>query len=240
MPRSHFRGWCGLGLLCAVAAASASAENWTVSWEGNDFPENEGWERDLWGPAPIRFLLGGVMTEDTRQTIELWDQYKLYHSIDCGPGETFFVSWRVLVHEVIGAVGVDPGVWLKTDNHRRMDFLLGVDHVQTHNFITIAEFEPGMFHTFEFRSSDMETFTFSVDGVQTYQGSLSPSAYASTLGWGDVIYGAASLANWKYVRFGVVPESSPAAFVLALAVTARRARRRRAGLEAHAGRRNNT
>ncbi len=193
-----------LALLVVGCVSAGSAEEYWVTWEGNDFPENEGWERDLWGPEPIRILEDGMMTLDTRETIALWDAYKMYRSLDPGPGEVFLLQWRIRVDEVTG--GTDPGLWLKTDNYRSIDFYLGIDHVDLPGFVTIAEFEPWVFHTFEFRSSDMETFEFRLDGILTYEGTLLPSGYSSTVGWGDIVYGASSLATWDYVRFGIVPE----------------------------------
>jgi len=143
----------------------------------------------------------------------------MYRSLDPEPGEVFLLQWRVRVDEVNG--GIDPGVWLKTDDYRSMDFRLAIDHVEIPQFITIAEFEPGVLHTFEFRSADMETFEFRLDGVLTYEGTMLPSGYSSTVGWGDIVYGASSLATWDYVRFGVVPEPA-SALLMGVALVVRR------------------
>jgi hypothetical protein len=209
-----------LAILASFATAGR-AEPWTVTWDGNDYPENEGWYRDLWGPPDIRTLNpDSTMTLDTRQTVELWDTYLMWRPLNPGPGETFFLTFRVRVSEITG--GIDPGVWFKTDNFKSIDFLLSMDHVEIPFFITIAQFEPGVFHTFECLSSDMQTFRFFVDDQFAYEGNFLPSGYQSTMAWGDIVYGASSLATWDFLSFGVVPEVSTGLLLVVLPLIRRR------------------
>ncbi len=218
-----------LAAVLAGTAGFAHAEPWTVTWDGNDYPENEGWYRDLWGPPDIRTLnADGTMTLDTRITPQLWDTYLMWRPLNPGPGETFFLSFRVCVSEVNGYY--DPGVYFKTDNFKGIDFLLAMDHVEIPFFITIAQFEPGVFHTFECLSSDMQTFRFFVDGAFTYEGTFLADSYPPMMAWGDIVRGASSLATWDFLSFGVVPEVSTGALPFVLLFFQRRDRGQRARL----------
>src|SRR5262245_3165514 len=90
------------GLLLA-ATVSARAEQYWVAWEGNDYPENEGWERIVDGPGPAtRSIHEGVMTLDGRWDRQVDDYYRMDRTLDPGMGESFVLQWRVRVVEVIG------------------------------------------------------------------------------------------------------------------------------------------
>ena len=44
----------------------AGAEPYWIAYEGNDFPENEGWERYVTGPPAVRWLEDGSLFVDSR------------------------------------------------------------------------------------------------------------------------------------------------------------------------------
>ena len=69
-----------------------------------------------------------------------------------------------------------------------------------------ASFEPGVAHTFDFRSGDMRTYVLAIDGVPAISGNFWLSLTPSRALWGDMVGGGGSLARWDYFRFGVVPE----------------------------------
>ena len=71
-----------------------------------------------------------------------------------------------------------------------------------------APFEANVSHEFEFRSTDMRSYTLLIDGAPAINGSFWPSLTASRVGWGDGIQGGRSLSRWEYFRVGVVPEPS--------------------------------
>jgi len=198
-----------LSTLCALTA-SATAEPYWYAYEGNDFPENEGWERIVDGPQPAeRTLADGIMTIDGLADRQIDDYYRMERSIDAGPGGEFVMDWRLRVDEVIGhpLALYDPGVAVWSDDDWAVSLLFGTDFVYSlYENIQIAV-DPGVYHTWEFRSSDMRSYDLMVDGALIRTGLFwEPTFERSKVTWGDKARGSASLADWDYLRFGVVPE----------------------------------
>jgi hypothetical protein len=74
-----------------VLAMPARAEPYWIAYEGNDFPENEGWWH-IWGPEPgERWIEDSVFVLDTLRDTHIADFYvmNMWGSLDPGPGETF-------------------------------------------------------------------------------------------------------------------------------------------------------
>jgi len=209
-----------MGILGGAFAGVARGEPYWVAWEGNDFPENEGWERYHYGakgPSADRSLTGGIMTLDGLASIEIVDGYRLDRPLDPGPGEEFVVRWGLRVNEVASDYPYDPGLAVYSDDAWHFVLVIGVDEV--HSVLEQEEigFEPGVFHAWEFRSRDMRSYTLLVDGSVIRTGSfLASGAVESRVDWGDVVAGANSHSDWDYFRFGVVPE--PASWVSLLAL----------------------
>ena len=187
----------------------ASADEYWIAYEGNDFPENEGWWH-IWGDVRAdRRIEDGSLVIDGLADIRIVDFYQMpmNGTLDPGPGETFIMQWRLRVDEVVSRRGLDPGVSVFSDDMWAVSLRFGEDRVESVFETNVrATFEPGVFHEFELRSSDMRSYQFLIDGELAINGSFWFSLIESRVGWGDVIEGARSLSRWDYVRFGVVPE----------------------------------
>ena len=77
-------------------------------------------------------------------------------------------------------------------------------------------FEPMEFHEWEFRSSDMRSYTLYLDGIVAQTGMFTYTGVVnSRMSWGDLVYGANSNSDWDYFRYGIVPEPSTCILLLA-------------------------
>ena len=199
----------------ALTVSTASADQYWIAYEGDDYPENEGWTRN-WGDwtgqyhgGAIRSLNSGVLTYDSLHDDGVFDfsYIEMPGQIDPGPGELFVMEWRLKVDEVNGIY--DPGVALFSDMSRGLGFgftecelIGGFEHGLT---IPIA---PGLFHEYRVQSWNMLTYELYIDNVLAKQGLFTDTVTASYVGWGDNVQGAASIHHWDYFHFGVVPEAS--------------------------------
>ncbi|MCA9245420.1 MAG: hypothetical protein KDA32_15810, partial [Phycisphaerales bacterium] len=64
-------------VVAALAASPAAAEPYRIAYEGNDFPEDEGWHRVTTGGGAERTLEDGVLTLDGLASIETNDVYSM-------------------------------------------------------------------------------------------------------------------------------------------------------------------
>src|SRR5262245_4076497 len=113
-----------LWIVIAVTA-SAQAEQYWVAWEGNDYPDNEWWERVVDGVGPaIRSLSDGILTIDGRADRQIDDYYRMDRLLNPEPGELFIMQWRFRVNEIDGPTlyPYDPSVHLFSDD----DWALGL------------------------------------------------------------------------------------------------------------------
>ncbi|MBU0641599.1 MAG: hypothetical protein KKB50_22295 [Planctomycetes bacterium] len=103
-----------LGLMVATAGAD---EYW-MTYEGNDLPENEGWDRSwgddqgaFHGDGAYRAADNGILTVDSLYDLRVYDYayLELPGQVDPDPGEVFVAEWRLLVDETIGVGATD--VW---------------------------------------------------------------------------------------------------------------------------------
>ncbi|MBK9127751.1 MAG: hypothetical protein IPM13_08105 [Phycisphaerales bacterium] len=227
-PASTMLSAAGVVILAALMLAPpAAATPWWVAWEGDDFPENEGWTRTVAGQPSQRTLEDGVMTLDSLGTTGGWDGYQLMRSggRDPGPGETFVLRWRMRVEAVEGWAW-DPGLGVLSDSAWYVSFLFSIDRIWSPYEYVILSFAPGVFHAWELRSSDMRNYELYLDGALIRQGylvrSVDPAWVAS---WGDSVLGPRSRSSWDYVHLGVVPECSTSGLVAVLGLMAARVRR---------------
>jgi hypothetical protein len=219
-------------LIFAVAAAlgvlvaQAGADEYWITYEVNDLPENEGWERH-WGndegsqegDGAIRTVEDGILTMDSLYDLRVYDyacRYP-YGEVDPEPGELFVAEWRVKVDESIGD-GRDSMVVVASDGAMQLAFGLFPDHIDSKwEDGVILPVTIGVFHDYRVLSWDMQAYDLYIDGDPAHRGTFWQGYLESKLAWGDGVRGAASLAHWDYVHFGVVPEPATApAFVLAL------------------------
>ncbi len=210
-----------LGILLCNLTGAARAEQFWVAWEGNDFPENEGWERVHYGddgPPAIRSLSNGVMTLDGLASTRIVDAYRMYRPINPQAGEEFVIHWRLQIDEVGNQnYPYDPGLSIYSDDGWDVLLVMGVDEV--HSVLEQADFgfEAGVFHDWTFRTKDMRSYTLSVDRSVVYTGVFTQSGPVEwRLSWGDIVAGSNSLSDWDYFRFGIVPEPTSCISLLAL------------------------
>jgi len=209
-------------LSCAFPAA---AEEYWIAYEGNDFPENEGWTR-LWsGPPAERWIENGSLVIDSRASTATTEWYEWYpQPLDPSLGEVFIMEWRLRVDEMVNS-WPDISVGVFSDERWAAAFHLYEDTIESvFEEDVSADFQSGVFHEFELRTSDMRTYELYLDGALAIEGSFWLSLTSSKVGWGDTVSGAASLARWDHFRFGVVPEPSSAVGILLLVSAALSAR----------------
>ena len=60
-------------MVCALAISPASADEYWVSYDGNDFPENEGWIRVFSAGGAIRTLENGALVLDSLRSLMIVD-----------------------------------------------------------------------------------------------------------------------------------------------------------------------
>jgi hypothetical protein len=207
--------------LFALAVGTAlplAADQYWIAYEGNDFPENEGWSRYSSEPPAQRWLAGGSLFIDSRANVDITESYGMIRKqgFDPGPGETFIMRWRLKVHE---SHLWDAGVAFRSDEVYAVTFLFDEGSViSAYEPIAPAQFQPGVFHEFELRSVDMRAYELRIDGALAMEGRFFESGFFPSIGFGDIVRGGASLAEWDYLRFGVVPE--PSAWLMALVALA--------------------
>jgi len=222
-----------LAAALGTLAAPAGADEYWLTYEGNDLPENEGWNRS-WGnddgehhgDGAYRTVEDGILTMDSLYDLRVYD-YAYRHlpgELDPDPGELFIAEWRGLVDEVLGD-HYDAKVGISSDDDWQLGIAVFPDHIIS-KFEDDVEIpiEPGVFHEYRVLSWDMQRYDLYIDGELTHQGTFWHGLLASRFHWGDCVRGAASLSHWDYVRFGVVPEPSSALMLLTACVCARRRR----------------
>jgi len=208
-------------LLTLVLAASTRADQYSVAYEGNDFPENEGWERvfgDENGPqqgGSNRSLEDGWLVLDSTRHHLIYDTYFWRQQLNPDPGELFICEWRINVIQNIGVLP-DEGLAIARDGRGSLGFQIGYDYLRISTEDFIIPIAAGAPHTFRVESSDMLNYVLLIDNTLVHTGawdlnSLNESYVA--FGDGRMGGGVTSLAEWDYVRFGVVPEPETATLV---------------------------
>ena len=206
------RRWVPL-LVGLSFSVTALGEPYWIAWEGDDFPENQGWERNWgnWdgqyeGDGAIRTLEDGILTYDSLFDDGVFDFsfMECPGQIDPEPGELFVMEWGLEVEEVVGHS--DPSVSFWSNEAWRLGFAYSEDHIWSVFENATVPIEAGVFHAYRVVSADMRTYELFVDGELAHSGVLTQGFAQSYVGWGDGAQGAASLHCWDYFRFGVVPE----------------------------------
>ena len=211
-----------ISALCAFTA-SATAEPYWITYEGNDLPENEGWTR-YWGNADgeyqgdgaIRTVEDGILTMDTLHDPWIYDYAQLFlpGQIDPEPGELFVMEWRLKIDQVDGSI--DPSIGVCSDTAMSVWFVFDEDSFYSHHEgsdeIPIV---PGVFHEYRMISPDMEVYELYVDGDLALAGTFWQGVGFSEIGWGASGQPLASRSHWDYARFGVIPEPSSMLLILA-------------------------
>ena len=204
----------------AVLVMPAGAEEYWIAYEGNDFPENEGWTRVYgdggWPPEdePDRWIENGELVIDTSRDSQLWEYYWL-PLFDPGPGETFVAEWRVR-SEILSGQYDNSVVFARDASPGHVAFRLGtgVLFVATENLS--LPITPAESHVYRFESADMQAYTLCIDGEPVHEGHFETDTFLqSYTGFSADAQGTRSVSYWDYYRFGVVPEPNPLASVIA-------------------------
>ena len=197
-----------------VLTSTAGAEPYWIAYEGNDFPENEGWTRTFSDPngvvgqgGAVRTLDDGALVLDSRESVMIVDFYNWSRPIDPEPGETFVMQWRLLVDDVASTYPYDVTVGVYSDQFTAVYFALGESELSSVFEPELhASYEPHVFHTFELRSGTMSSYCLWIDGALSLTGKFQEVFEKSRVGWGDSIQGGRSLSHWDSFEFGVIPE----------------------------------
>jgi hypothetical protein len=195
-----------------LVPAVATAEQYWIAYDGDDFPEKVGWRRHFGnehGPGQggaERWIEDGVFVLDSLRHDQIFDFYDVQRPIGPGPGEYFVAAWRACIDVTFGEY--DSEVVIARDDppgHVAIEYDVDLATISTNGVsFPIA---PGLFHTYRVESDDMEQFVFFIDGTAVHIGEFdSDSVLQSFVAFGDGVQGARSLSQWDYFRFGVVPE----------------------------------
>lgn len=195
---------CVLAIV-AFGAGAARANQWWVNYEGNDWPENERWDRYTAGGGAQRYVSDSTLVLDGLASIDIVDAYRATIPSLPDTGETFRAEWRLRVDQVSSLF--DPGVGISFAGYG--DVYLAFTYDRIFNLSEgewVANFAPGVFHEYVLMTSDMSQYTLYIDGALAHIGAIAPAAPDSWVEWGDCARGGASLTTWDYYRFGNVPE----------------------------------
>jgi len=191
-------------LLVAGCASVAGAEPFWIAWEGDDYPENQGWTRYTRAGGAERSLENGALTLDSMADFHIVDEYLIYRPLVPGPGELFRLEWRLRVDELLG--DWDPFVGVCSEDTGAVFLNHSPDGIYSTFEAVWIDVELGwVFHDFAFTSVDMASYQLHIDGQLVHTGSFM-SYPSSCVFWGDATTGPSSISTWDYVRFGIVPE----------------------------------
>lgn len=200
------------------------ADQYWIAYEGNDYPENEGWFRVSADGGAQRSIEGGVLRLDGAESVAINDVYGLpQYPFDPVSGEVFRAEWRCAIDQLVGIR--DPGVAFFSDQAWAVAFSWSQDFIRSEFESIDIPFAFTDFHTFSLTSSDMRSYQLIADGLILHQGQFVQVLSRSRASWGDGVEGAASISRWDYVRFGVVPE--PAAYMICVVLVSLCCTRRR-------------
>ena len=205
--------------VCAVLgglSSTAGAEPYWIAYEGNDFPENEGWTRHTYYGEANRRIENGVLVIDSLHDRRIEDLANMDRWMDPEPGELFVAEWRLMVGA--DSTGPDAGVFIARSFMPGSVILqFTPDQAWIGHDNLFFDVEPGVFHTYRFESEDMIAYEFFIDGQWVYEGHfLWPASNQSLIGFGDLFNGWASISYWDYLRFGVIPEPATSMMLLSL------------------------
>jgi hypothetical protein len=198
--------WLMLTIL-AISAPLAQADWWyTYEASQGTFPEQQAWNRWTDGGGAQRSFEDGAVVLDASASPGIMDFYgrgmpSLPDPND--PTRAFVCEWTLCVTSVDGWLNPNIGIMFAGYG----DVFLGYETGQIYSYHEtkyVADFEPGVFHTYRLATRDMQTYTLAVDGAAPYAGNVSPWAPSSGVTFGDNGTNCGSISRWQYVRYGVV------------------------------------
>ncbi len=207
-------------VLTVPAGLPVRAEPFWIAYEGNDFPENEGWDRNFGnqeGPGKggaLRSLSDGVFRISGLADNQIYDVYELDQPIALDERESLLVEFRLRIDpfsdedDVGAAIGISdpPG-------------LLGIQFGPTAIYSSFENLEFGIdmtgFREIAIQSDDLIHYLLHVDGNLIWSGVWdSFVSMDSFVGWGDAVQGRRSASEWDYFRVGVIPEAATSSYIL--------------------------
>jgi len=204
----------------ALAVVPAVADTWWYTYEADGtYPEQEGFERNTMGGGAQRWFEDGAFVLDTWADPGIADFYaKGMPSLPDpnDPTHAFVCEWRLRVDSVSG--GSNPTLFLLFEGYG--DIFLGYQIgriFSLHEGHFIADFEPGVFHTYCLTTTDMDSYALAIDGTVVYIGEVNPWAPASVVQFGDSATATASVSRWDYLRYGVIAVPEPGSILLCVA-----------------------
>lgn len=201
----------GAVVLCCASLAVATP--YWIAYEGDDLPENVGWTRHYGDEigfghgGAVRTIEDGALVIDSRRNQMIFDFAEMNRPIDPEPGELFIAEWRLLVEEHTGYR--DTGVTIAGDADADLAIRHTLDSVVNDREGWVVPVAPGQWHRYTVTSLDMQHYEFAIDGSLAQQGTFNViTLNRSFVNFGDMAQGgeSGSVAQWDYVRFGVVPE----------------------------------
>jgi hypothetical protein len=179
---------------------------WLTTYEGNDYPENEGWIWSFNEPFAERWFEGGSFVVDTTGDLRTCDWYEYYTDVPYPEqGQQLIIQWRLKVEEFCGVFSAG-GIGIRTWDSWGVGFILRDHTIQSSlEPSVIASFEAGIFHEFEMRSPDMRAYALYIDGELALEGSFIEVTSSNRIFWGESTTAGGSLCRWGYVRVGILP-----------------------------------
>ncbi len=192
----------------ALVATVTNADQYWIAYEGNDFPENEGWTRSTYAGGAERWLEDGALVIDSISVgdPQATDTYRQVDVRRPEPGELFVAEWRMRLDQFEDFYDACV-VIARPEPLGDLTFAHALDHLVVFDDWDPIPVAPGEWHVYRFESLDMDAYTLFVDGAPVYEGHFqTPSLLDPLLGFGNAARGAASVSRWDYVHFGIIPE----------------------------------
>ena len=198
-----------------VSMVCSSAAGEYIAYEGDTFPENEGWSVVGTMPAPdqyTRSISGGVYTIAALAESDTTVRYKREVGF---ASDNVFYEWRSRTsnNDGYGAASMwfgQPGAlslvvvtWYADYGQVRFEPIAGEGYIWQ-NFAL----EPGKFHTFRVEGAG-DDYAFLVDGNPVLASALqSPGTEDVSFRWGlnKQFVNIPTESDWDYVRMGEIPE----------------------------------
>jgi hypothetical protein len=203
-------------IVLATCGPLASADWWYTYEADGTYPEQEGWERNIMGGGAQRWFEDGAFVLDASATPAICDFYGKGMPSLPDPNEPthpFVCEWRLRVQTVSGFW--NPEMFAAFQGYGDIALEYKMDRIYSlHEGKYVADFEPGVFHSYTVVTSDMDSYTLAIDGTVVYTGEVSPWAPWSAVQFGDATTGSASLSRWDYLRYGVIAVPEPGSILL--------------------------
>jgi len=201
----------GTWLILTVLTISGNVAraDWWYTYEASEgtFPEQQGWQRNTDGGGAQRWFEDGAFVLDASADpaiIECYSRGMESLPDPNDPTHGFVYEWRLKVESMTG--WGDPTFIVTFQGYG--DVLLGFkpDRIYSqYEYKYIAYFQPGMFHNYCLATTDMYSYTLSVDGVIVYAGEVGHwAAWHSFVQFGDAGPSTTTVSRVDYVRYGVV------------------------------------